>query len=201
MSDRSVGSTFVLPEGLPSESKITLEAKNGTEIVASQSLFLTSDFSLPSLEPAGVLDPDGSPSSSTGNDGASVAGAHVVGELPVPPASAAELLEDMKSELGNVRYSLVGPVPGQVVEWPHGELPLTWRPVWAIKMVKCRKGQAVFLRESLDDASPCAGVAGTPREVRTWKKLIWYRRRRITPPALPTLRKLWAEFRKVARNV
>ncbi len=99
MSDRSAGDAFVLPEGLPSESRIALEAKNGTEIVASQSLFLTGDFSLPSLETAGVLDPDVSPSSSTGNDGASVAGAHVVSELPVHPASAAELLEDMKSEL------------------------------------------------------------------------------------------------------
>ena len=95
----------------------------------------------------------------------------------------------------------MGPVPGQVVEWPHGELPSTWRPVWAIKMLKRRKGHAVFLRESLDGASPCPGVAGTPREVRTWKKLIWYWRRRITPPALPTLRELWEEFREVARNV
>ena len=201
MSDRSAGGAFVLPEGLPSESRITIEARNGTETVASQSLFLTGDFSLPSLERAGILDPDVSPSSSTGNDNPSVAGAHVLGELPVYRASAAELLEDMKSELGNARCSLVGPVPGQVFEWPHGELPSTWRPVWAIKMTKRRKGHAVFLRESLDGALPCPGIAGTPREVRTWKKLIWYWRRRITAPALPTLRELWEEFREVARNV
>ncbi len=201
MSARAAGGAFVLPEGLPTESRITLEAKNGTETVASQSLFLTGDFSLPSLEPAVVLDPIVSPSYSTSHDGPSVVGAHVVSGLPVHRASAAELLEDMKSELGNARCSLVGPVPGQVVEWPHEELPSSWRPVWAIKMMKRRKGHAVFLRESLDGASPYAGVAGTPREMRTWKKLIWYWRRRITPPALPTLRALWAEFGEVARNV
>ena len=201
MSARSAGGAFVLPEGLPSESRITLEAKNSTAIVASHSLFLTGDFSLPSPEPSGILDPAVSPSSHTGNGSPPVAGAHVLGELPGQPASAAELLEDMKSELGNARCSLVGPVPGQVVEWPHGELPSTWRPVWAIKMLKRRKGQAIFLRESLDGASPFPGVAGTPGEVRTWKKLIWYWRRRITPPALPTLRELWAEFREVARGV
>ena len=201
ISARSAGDTFVLPEGLPSESRITLEAKNSTGIVASLSLFLTGDFSLPSPEPSGILDPAVSPSLHTGDGGPWIAGAHVLGELPVHPVSAAELLEDMKSELGNARCSLVGPVPGQVVEWPHGEFPSTWRPVWAIKMTKRRKGQAVFLRESLDGALPCARVAGTPREVRTWKKLVWYWRRRIMPPALPTLRELWAEFREVARNV
>ena len=201
MSARSAGGAFVLPEGLPPESRITLEAKSGTDIVASHSLFLTGDFSLPSLEPAGILHEAASPSSFTGSDGPPVAGVHVLGDLPVHPASTAELLEDMKAELGNTRCSLVGPVPGQVVEWPDGDLPSTWKPVWAIKMLKRRKGQAIFLRESLDGASPFPGVAGTPGEMRTWKNLIWYWRRRITPPALPTLRELWAEFREVARGV
>ena len=201
MNARSAGGAFVLPKGLPSESRITIEAKTGTAIVARHSLFLTGDFSLPSPEPVGILDSAVSPSLHTDSDGPSIAGAHVLGELPVHPASTAELLEDMKAELGNTRCSLVGPVPGQVVEWPHGELPATWRPVWAIRMLNRRKGHVVFLREGLDGASPCLGVAGTPREVRTWKKLIWFWRKRITPPALPTLRELWEEFREVARNV
>ena len=201
ISARSAGGAVVLPEGLPSESRITLEAKDGTTIVASHSLFLTGDFSLPSPEPSGIPDPSVSPSLHTGDSGPWIAGAHVLGELAVYPASTAELLEDMKSELGNTRCSLVGQVPGQVVEWPHEELPSTWRPVWAIKMPKRRKGHAVFLHEGLDGASPSPGVAGSLREVRTWKKLIWYWRRRITPPALPTLRELWEEFQEVARNV
>lgn len=201
LSVRSLCGAYVLPEGLPPESRITVEAKNGTAIVASHSLFLTGDFSLPSAQPTGILDPVGSAFLQTGNNGPSVSGVHVWGGPPVHPTSATELFEDMKSELGNARCSLVGQVPGQVVEWPHGELPLAWRPVWAIKMVKRQKGQAVFLRESLDDASPCTGVAGSPREVRNWKQLIWYWRRRITPPALPTIRELWVEFQEVARNV
>ena len=48
---------------------------------------------------------------------------------------------------------------------------------------------------------PGPGVAGTPREVRRWKKLIWYWRNRIRPPALPALHELWEQFREVARNV
>ena len=201
MNDRSGGGAFVLPNGLPSESRITLEAKTGGAIEARTSLFLTGDFSLPFPEPAGLLDTAVSPALLTDGDGPSIAGAHVLGDIPVRPASATELLEDMKSELGSAKCFLVGPVPGQVAEWPQGDLPATWRPVWAIKMLKRRKGHAIFLRESLDDASPGPGVAGTPREVRMWKELIWFWRRRISPPALPTLHALWEQFREVARNV
>ena len=201
MNDRSGGGAFVLPNGLPSESRITLEAKTGGAIEARTSLFLTGDFSLPFPEPAGLLDTAVSPALLTDGDGPSIAGAHVLGDIPVRPASATELLEDMKSELGSAKCFLVGPVPGQVAEWPQGDLPATWRPVWAIKLLKRRKGHAIFLRESLDDASPGPGVAGTPREVRMWKELIWFWRRRISPPALPTLHALWEQFREVARNV
>ena len=201
MSDRSGGEAFVLPNGLPSESRITLEAKSGGAIVARTSLFLTGDFSLPFPEPTGLLDTAVSPALLTDGDGPSIAGAHVLGVVPVRPTSTTELLEDMKSELGSTKCFLVGPVPGQVAEWPQGDLPATWRPVWAINMLKRRKGQAIFLRESLDGAYPGPGVAGTPREVRRWKKLIWYWRNRIRPPALPALHELWEQFREVARNV
>ena len=201
MKTRAAGGAFVLPNGLPTESRITLEAKTSVATVARQSMFLTGDFSLPSLEPAGLLDSSVSPALRTDSNGPSIAGAHVLGELPVHPSSTAELLEDMKSELGSTTCFLVGPLPGQVAEWPHGDFPATWRPVWAIKMLNRRNGGAMFLRESLDGASPRPGIAGRPREVRTWKKLIWYWRKRITPPALPTLRGLWEEFREVARNV
>ena len=201
MNTRVAGGAFVLPNGLPSESRITLEAKTSIAIVARHSMFLTGDFSLPSLEPARLLDSAVSPALRTDSNGPSIAGAHVLGELPVHTSSTAELLEDLKSELGSTTCFLVGPVPGQVAEWPHGELPATWRPVWAIKMLNRRNGDAIFLRESPDGASPRPGIAGRPREVRTWKKLIWYWRKRITPPALRTLRGLWEEFREVARNV
>ena len=200
MNDRSEGRAFVLPNDLSSESRITLEAKTGGAIEARTSLFLTGDFSLPFSEP-GPSSTDVSPVLLTDGDGPSIAGAHVLGDILVHPASTTELLEDMKAELGSAKSFLVGPVPGQVVEWPQGDLPATWRPVWAINMQKRRKGNVVFLRENLDDAFPSPGVAGTAREVRMWKELIWFWRRRITPPGLPTLNELWEQFREVARNV
>ena len=201
INTRSAGGDFVLPKSLRSESRIALEARTGAEILARHSLFLTGDFSLPSLEPAGLPDGPVSPVSHTGSDGPSIKGAHVLGEITVRPATSTELLEDMKAALGSTRCLLVGPVPGQVVDWPLGALPTTWRPVWAIKMLKRRKGQAVFLRERLDGASPGREVAGTHRDVRMWKKVVWFWRKRITPPALPTLRELWEQYREVGRNV
>ena len=201
LAGRDGGGAFVLPKDVPSESRITIEAKIGVETVVRQSLFLTGDFSLLSLEAANPLDPAGSSAIRIGNDDPSIAGAHVFGEPPEQPTSTTGLIEDIKAELGQTKSYLVGSVPGQVVEWPLGPFPTTWRPVWAIKMLNRRKGQVLFLRESLEDASPRPGVAGNHRDVRTWKKLIWYRRRRIAPPGLPTLHALWEQFREVARNV
>lgn len=201
MDTRSAGGDFVLPKGLPSESRIALEARSGAAILARHSLFLTGDFSLPSLEPTGLHGSSVSSTLRSGREGASIAGAHVLGEITVRQPSPTERLEDMRSQLGNTKSFLVGPVPGQVVEWPLGSLPATWEPVWAIKMLKRRKGQAMFLRERLDGASPRPGDAGNAREKRAWKKVVWYWRRRITPPALPALRDLWEQYREVARNV
>ena len=201
MAGRDTGGAFRLPRELPSESKITIEAKIGVEVVARQSLFLTGDFSLLSLEAARPLDPAGSPALGKCHDDPSIAGAHVFGEPPGQSASTAELIEDTKAELGKTKSFLVGPVPGQVAEWPVEPFPTSWRPVWAIRMLNRRKGQAVFLRESLEDTSPSPGFAGNHRDLRTWKKLIWYWRRRIAPPGLPTLHALWEQFREVARNV
>ena len=201
MNSRSAGEYFVLPKGLPSESRIALEARSGDAILARHSLFLTGDFSLPSLGATGLAGSPVSPPLPTDPNGPLVVGVHALGEISVRPPSATELLEDMRSQLGTTRSFLVGPVPGQVVEWPLGALPETWDPVWAIKMLKRRKGEAVFLRERLDGASPRSGDAGTHRQIRMWKKVVWFWRRRVTPPALPALRKLWEQYREVARNV
>ena len=201
MTARTAGAAFVLPTELPAESRISLEAKTGARVAARYSIFLTGDFSLPSPGPVGVLDRAGAPVLSADSDTASVAGAYLLGEQLVVPPSTAELVEDMKSELGNTRTFLLGSVPGQVVEWPTRSLPTTWRPVWAIKMRRRRKGDVIFLRESLEGASPGTGTAGSSRDVRTWKEVLWFWRKRITPPNSIPLRQLWQEFREVAHNV
>ena len=69
MKTRVAGGAFVLPNGLPTESRITLEAKTSIATVARHSMFLTGDFSLPSIEPAGLLDSAVSPSLRTDSNG------------------------------------------------------------------------------------------------------------------------------------
>lgn len=192
---------FALPGGLPTESRIAIEAMSGAAVLARRSLFLTGDFSLPSLGRVALPEEPVSRPGQPDSRRPQIQGVHVLGDFSPRPATASERLEDMRSELGDDECFLVGSVPGQIVAWPRGSLPETWKPVWAIKLQRRRRGRAVFLGEGLEGVSPQQGTAGTPREIRKWREVLWYWRKRIKPPPLASLRDLWSDYQKVARDV
>ena len=199
LQSHGLGGVFTFPQDLPTESRIVIEARSRDSVLARQSLFLTGDFKPGPQEIGLSLDSTGS-KIDPNTDCLSVAGVYVRGRLPDQPNSAAELLEDLEAEVGNVRGFLIGKIPGQVVEWPSEPLPTDWRPVWAIAKAR-RKRKVTFLGESLESASPSPLVVRDDRKIRAWKQVLWYQRRQIDPPVLPAVCALWKQFQEVARNV
>ena len=126
------GGVFALPQELPTESRIVLEARYLTVRYWYSSRYSLQEILDQDCKGTGLsLDSTGSKIESD-TDCLSIAGAYVRGRLPDQPDSVVELLEDLEAEVGNMRGFLIGKVPGQVVEWPSESLPSNWRPVWAI---------------------------------------------------------------------
>ena len=193
------GRIFTLTDELPTESKISLEARDG-EPVDRLSLFLTGDFSVTQMEPGFFLGPAGT-SDSSGKDEPSVAGAYVSSAGDRTFTTAAEMFEDFAYEMGGVQGFLIGLRPGQIATWPREAFPTDWIPVWAIKK-QGRKLTAIFTGELLGMTQPeNRSFAPTRREVQDWKKVIWHQRKRITPPQDQRQRAVWLLLQEAARNV
>ena len=193
------GSTFTLTGDLPTESRISLEARDG-EPVDRLSLFLTGDFSVTQMEPRFFLGPAGT-RTTIDEDEPSIAGAYISGTGVGMFATAAEMFEDLAYEMGGLQGFLIGRHPGQIATWPREAFPSNWLPVWAIKK-QGRKLAAMFTGELLGMAQPeNTSFTPTRREVQDWKKLLWNQRKRITPPRDRHQRALWLLLQESARNV
>ena len=193
---------FILPENLPTETRIVIEARSEQSVSSRQSLFLTGDFSLPLGEPVLLLDNIGS-RAVLGYDGPSIAGAYVKGQFPQPTVTAAELFEDLAQEIDYMRGFLIGQQPGQVVAWPSEPFPREWIPEWIIQKGRGRKKlRAIWvgnvLRAILADIPV---TSPTYQEVQTWKKVLWHFRKRVIPPGSPAERARWNQIQKAAQDV
>ena len=192
--------SFFLPQGLPSESRIVIEARYGNSVLDRLPLFLTGEFTLLPRDGWEFFDGTGI-NVKPDEDYPLVAGAYVNGPLPASFNPTVGLYEDLKAELGSVKGFLVGQIPGQILQWPSKGLPDGWYPVWAIVKRKHKQWEAVFIGDSLRYASTKYLGAGDNRSRQAWKQVIWHRRKRVQPPALQSLRVLWKQFQEVARNV
>ena len=190
---------FALPGDLPTESRISLEARaNGPE--DHLSLFLTGDFSVAQFEPGFFLGPTGT-STSSGKDEPFIAGACLSGIDNGAFTTIAEMLEDFSYEIGAEQGYLIGWRPGQIATWPREAFPTGWVPAWAIKK-QGRKLTAIFTDEALGTLQPeLPSFTPTHREIQEWKKVIWHQRKRITPPLDQRQRVLWLQLQGSARNV
>ncbi len=190
---------YHLPVGLPVESRIDIEAMHGSRSLERQSLFLTGDFSVNVSDQPLCLNRFGEVVDSPGDSAVYLAGTTIYGES-TPNESPADLFEDLGVELSNSPGYLIGRRPGQIASWPLRSWSSEWKPVWAV----CRKGrrrQALFVGENPDEASPERQPAGGQREVRRWKEIVWYERKKIVAPRLPSLKALWKEYMEVAHGV
>ena len=199
LSPSEDGRIFALADDLPTESRISLEARDGGP-VDRLSLFLTGDFSVAQIEPELLLGPTGT-STSFDKDEPSIAGAYIRGTGNGTFTTAAEVFEDFAYEMGAVQGYLIGRRPGQIATWPREAFPNEWVPVWAIRK-QGRKLAAVFTGELLGTTHPAnPSFAPTRREVQDWKELIWHQRKRITSPRDRHQRALWLLLQESARYV
>lgn len=188
-----------LPPGLPVESRISIEATLGEKSLARQFLFLTGDFSAVGPDNPIFLDRYGTVVDSPGDAVSYLAGTAIHGES-IPDATPADLFEDLGIELSRSPGYLLGRKPGQIIPWPVESWKGRWRPVWAV-LKKGRKGRAVFVGDNPDEAVPEHVLDGSQREIRKWKEVVWYWRKRIAPPSLRSLKALWTKYQEVARRV
>ena len=190
---------FTLTGELPTESRISLEARD-SDSVDRLSFFLTGDFSVTQMDPGFFLGPAGTTASSD-NDEPSIAGAYVSGADNGTFTTAADMFEDFAFEMGDVQGFLIGRRPGQIAIWPREAFPTDWIPVWAIKK-QGRKLTAIFAGEFLGMTQPDnPSFTPTRREVQDWKKIIWHQRKRITPPRDQCQHAAWLRLKESARNV
>ena len=193
------GRIFTLAGDLPTESRISLEAREG-QAVDHLSLFLTGDFSVTQMELGFFLGPAGTRTSFDENE-LSIAGAYISSTGNGMFTTAAEMFEDFAYEMGGVQGFLIGRCPGQIATWPREAFPTDWTPAWAIKK-QGRKLTAMFTGELLGTTQlENPSFTPTRREVQDWKKAIWHQRKRITPPRDQHQRTLWLLLQESARNV
>ncbi len=188
---------FSLPSGLPAETRLVIEAIFGDGLILHQSLFLTGDYSVAAPEKPLHINRFGSVASSPDDKESYIVGTVIQGTT-IPDISPQELLEDLGVELSGSITLLIGRKPGQIATWSSDALK--WKPAWAISK-RGRRGRAIFIGDKPSDFLPDAVADGTARDVRKWKDAIWYSRKRIAPPALPSLRSLWKMYQGVARDV
>jgi hypothetical protein len=94
------------------------------------------------------------------------------------------------------RRIFIGRVPGQIVSLAAGERPSGWNPVWVI--LKRRKGIAIFCGAGIRESTPLASGVGDKKQIQEWKRLLWYRRKRIVPPSHEGLKRLWISYQEEA---
>jgi hypothetical protein len=101
--------------------------------------------------------------------------------------------------------SLIGSQSGQVAEWPHDPFPTTWSPVWAIVSTGKKEFELHYCgnqEDLLEKSLPTKKTVGKKeKDLKRWAEVIWFRRKVTKPPSLGVLKKLWAAYQAVAKNV
>ncbi len=200
LSSPATAGIFTLPSDLPNGSRITIEARSDQLVLCRQSLFLTSDYSLPTGEPEIFVD-SSAISSQFDSDKTSVSGAYIKGQIVETTTSAAEVFEDLEYELCRMRCFLVGQHPGQIIAWPSEPFPNDWIPTWVITKIRPKKWKAVFVSEMLGAISLGSLDTPTRRKLKDWKKVTWHWRKRILQPEQPDERSLWNQIQELSRRV
>jgi hypothetical protein len=190
----SAAGIYELPADTPAETKLLIEARSGDDIIKRCSLLLVENYSLPSQINAQQFDRFGDLQIGD-NESAGVAGAWVWG-VDFPDFNFNTFLPIQ----GEQRIFYVGKEPGQIAICPAESLPTDWEPVWAISKGRHR-GQAMFCGTNLAESQPLMSKCKNRRKMREWKQILWYDRKKISPPDRSNLKVLWQQFQKEAERV
>ena len=200
LSSQGTDGVYPLPGDLLIGTRINIEARSGQSTLAKQSLFLTSDFGLPTGEPEMLVDFTGG-SIKPCDGSASIAGVYIKGQGTALARAAAEEFEDLEFEIGRIQGFLLGPRPGQIVSWPSERFPGNWTPTWAVTKRGPKKWAAVFIGEMLEETSVESTVIPTHRKIKEWKEVTWHWRKRIVLPERPDQKTMWRQIQEAARRV
>ncbi|MGB7711905.1 MAG: hypothetical protein WBL95_20620 [Microcoleus sp.] len=190
----SAAGIYELPADTPAETKLLIEARNGEDIIRRCSLLLVENYSLPSQSNAQQFDRFGKLHTGE-NESAGVAGAWVWG-VDFPDFNFNTFLPIQ----GKQRIFYVGKEPGQIAICPAESLPTDWEPVWAISKGRHR-GQAMFCGTNLAESQPLMSKCKDRKKMREWKEILWYDRKKISPPDRQNFKALWKQFQKEAERV
>jgi len=106
---------------------------------------------------------------------------------------------DAESVLDEVdSATLLGRVPGQIVDLRRDEALPEWPVVWAVTTTR-RHTLFAFAGTSLEDSKPMPSQSD--KAARKWASFIQVNRRRTTPIKHPRIQKLLNTYREVARGI
>lgn len=185
---------FLLPDGLPSRQRLTVEVRSSGTVIRRQSLFLSDEFPwqlrdrLVSIGRFGQARSDGERNEvDPAASGAAVGYVEAL-HFPVRPVVPPER-----------RVFAIGRKVGQIRTLPAQSLSELWDPIWLV--VLGRKGRVEYCGRDLATAGPDQASEGTAEEMALWKDVLWRRRKRITPPLHPALRTLWMSYVRAGSRV
>src|SRR5205823_3094428 len=97
------------------------------------------------------------------------------------------------------RIFVIGRLVGQIEIQSRGtELRPGWKVIWLVRLA--RSGAVYYCGSDLAAEHVSSERTGNRKKERLWKEVLWYSRKVIAAPTHPALRKLWQEYREVARN-
>jgi hypothetical protein len=101
------------------------------------------------------------------------------------------------------RLLFLGCRPGQIIEWPHEEVPNDWSPVWAIVRISRSRRDVHFCGnvEEIETRCQPGEPVQDPALTRKWKEVIWYNQKLTKEPSLRELKELWRKYIESAKNV
>jgi len=199
--ESGTGGLYTLPKSILEEpmSRILIEVCDETGVIARRSILLQKDFEWRFGDPTAAIDAYGRPAQGIPPSG--IAGARCF-ERTTSQHERSPTVDWWRLALAEFlagrRAFLVGSMPGQVIEWSPRKLLPVWEPAWAI--FPGRKRRVVFCGRDPGTAAPVARSAGCAKHTKLWKKLLWYRRKRLIAPNHPELRSLWERYKEVARH-
>ena len=192
---------YVLDPATATDTRLSIQVLRSGEIDARGSLYLMSDCDWRVLSPVLEVDSWGTLVDPRSVGGFRVSGPHVAG---VAESRGFTLWTTIQAELGSwvsrrpgLQVALIGRAPGLIADWGK-EIPDGWAPVWAIPLVA--HPRPIYCGNDIQFSEPLKVPFNDRGRVRRWKELLWYRRKRLRPPAHPVLAGLWERFREVAKD-
>ena len=186
---------WIIPDNIETGRPLRLEVTRGDESIARK--FLRFDFfdSLPDFENTPYRNSTGDVINQF-SGGPLAQGAFVKGF---------ENTNDFKFQLPfylSHRLFFIGPIPGQVVDWPSEDIAQDWEPVWAIAIINRKKWEVHYVGASFvqPNFSLSKDRKYDIKDIKKWKEITYNKRKITDQPKMRLFKELWAQYKEQGRN-